>query len=412
MKKLISLILALAIFCSMTVFAHPFSDVAGHWAEVEIEEAYQNKSVNGNPDGSFRPDRSISRAEFLKMLTALVCTKAETYVPSSYADGTHWASMYYNFALENIYSPLGEESKVGGIIPGKMSAESFDLPIERWEMSYLVSEYIKNVCNVVGGDQGKTFTDAEPTEKAYPAGVVERIKNAFYLGIMTGDENGNINPGKNGTRAEAVVIVNRVGDLIQGLIDRSNQKMEDYEQQIEASLKTYEEIPEGHPVVTIMMENGKKFMIELYPEYAPQTVANFVALVKDGFYDGLTFHRVVEGFVAQGGDPEGDGTGGSGSNIFGEFAANGYEQNTLSHTKGVISMARSQHPDSASSQFFICYDDASFLDGNYAAFGKVIYGMNVVEEFVKVKKTLNSLGEMAVPVEPLVIRKATVNMGK
>ena len=409
MKKIIALILSVAMLCGMTVFAHPFSDVAGHWAEKEIEEAYKNDWVNGNPDGSFRPDRSISRAEFLKMLTALLCTKAETYVPSYYDDGTHWASMYYNFALDNIYSPLGEESKVGEIIPGKMSIENFDLPIERWEMSYLVSEYLKNTCNVVGKDQGEIFSDAAETEKTYPLGVVERVKNTFYLGVMTGDENGDINPGDNGTRAEAVVIVNRVGNIIQDLIDTAKEKTEAYEKQIEESLKTYEEIPEGHPVVTMMMENGKKFMIELYPEYAPQTVANFVALVKEGFYDGLTFHRVIEGFVAQGGDPTGSGAGGSQNNIFGEFAENGFDQNTRSHKKGVISMARSNNKNSATSQFFICYDDLPFLDGNYAAFGKVIYGMNVVDEFVKVEKTLNSSGEMAVPVEPLVIRKATVS---
>lgn len=160
--------------------------------------------------------------------------------------------------------------------------------------------------------------------------------------------------------------------------------------------------------VLVEMENGGEFVIELYPEYAPQTVQNFVDLVADGFYDGVGFHRVVEGFMAQGGDPEGTGMGGSGVEIPGEFSANGFEGNTLSHTRGVISMARSMDPDSASSQFFICYDDASFLDGNYAAFGKVVEGMDTVDEFLDVERTYNSMGELASPVEPIVMKSVTL----
>jgi len=160
--------------------------------------------------------------------------------------------------------------------------------------------------------------------------------------------------------------------------------------------------------VAVEMENGGEFVLELYPEYAPQTVQNFVDLVTDGFYDGVGFHRVVEGFMAQGGDPEGTGMGGSGVEIPGEFAANGFAQNTLSHTRGVISMARSQDPDSASSQFFICYDDVSFLDGNYAAFGKVIEGMEVVDAFLDVERSYNSMGELASPVKPITMKKVTI----
>lgn len=160
--------------------------------------------------------------------------------------------------------------------------------------------------------------------------------------------------------------------------------------------------------VAVEMENGGEFVLELYPEYAPQTVQNFVDLVTDGFYDGVGFHRVVDGFMAQGGDPEGTGMGGSGTNIPGEFSANGFAQNTLSHTRGVISMARSQDPDSASSQFFICYDDASFLDGQYAAFGKVVEGMEVVDAFLDEERTYNSMGELASPVEPITMKKVTV----
>ncbi|MGN0467518.1 MAG: peptidylprolyl isomerase [Acutalibacteraceae bacterium] len=161
--------------------------------------------------------------------------------------------------------------------------------------------------------------------------------------------------------------------------------------------------------VKVEMKNGGEFIIELYPEYAPQTAANFKKLVSEGFYDGLTFHRIVEGFMAQGGDPEGTGMGGSKDKIKGEFASNGFTQNTLSHKRGVISMARSMMKDSASSQFFICYsDDCIFLDGDYAAFGKVIEGMEVVDSFCDGEMKFNSMGERAIPAEPVIIEKMTV----
>ena len=142
-----------------------------------------------------------------------------------------------------------------------------------------------------------------------------------------------------------------------------------------------EEITEN-PIVTMEIEDYGTIKIELYPEYAPNTVANFVNLIESGFYDGLTFHRLVLGFVLQGGDPDGDGTGGPGYTIDGEFKANGYTQNTLSHDKGVISMARSMDYDSAGSQFFIVLDDSakSSLDGMYAGFGRVTEGMEILEE--------------------------------
>ena len=161
--------------------------------------------------------------------------------------------------------------------------------------------------------------------------------------------------------------------------------------------------------VKVTMENHGEFTIELYPEFAPATVANFLKLAGSGFYDGTIFHRVVDNFMAQGGDPEGTGMGGADETIKGEFAANGFTQNTLSHTRGVISMARSMMPDSASSQFFICYsDDCTFLDGNYAAFGKVIEGMESVDSFLDEYRTYNSMGEKASPVEPIRIKTMTV----
>lgn len=138
-----------------------------------------------------------------------------------------------------------------------------------------------------------------------------------------------------------------------------------------------------NPIITFEMENGDIMKAELYPQVAPNTVNNFISLVNKGFYDGLIFHRVINGFMIQGGDPEGTGMGGPGYGIKGEFAQNGFA-NDLKHTAGVLSMARSMMPNSAGSQFFIMHKDAPHLDGAYAAFGKIIEGMDVVNKIAKV----------------------------
>ena len=156
-------------------------------------------------------------------------------------------------------------------------------------------------------------------------------------------------------------------------------------------------------MVQIEMENGKKILIELYPKVAPITVENFEKLVNQGFYNGLTFHRVINGFMIQGGCPNGTGTGGSGENIKGEFASNGFENN-LKHTRGVISMARANDPNSASSQFFIMHQDAPHLDGQYASFGKVIEGMDVVDEIANVKTSFFN----DKPIEPQIMKSVTI----
>ncbi|MBO4899697.1 MAG: peptidylprolyl isomerase [Lachnospiraceae bacterium] len=135
---------------------------------------------------------------------------------------------------------------------------------------------------------------------------------------------------------------------------------------------------ENNPIVTITMESGDIIKAELYPDIAPQSVRNFISLINKGFYDGLIFHRVIKGFMIQGGDPEGIGIGGPGYSIKGEFAMNGFK-NDLKHTAGILSMARSQMPDSAGSQFFIMHKTSPHLDGQYAAFGKVIEGQEVVD---------------------------------
>ena len=159
-----------------------------------------------------------------------------------------------------------------------------------------------------------------------------------------------------------------------------------------------------HKKVKFTMENGGTFTIELYPEYAPQTVANFLKLAESNYYAGTTFHRVYPGFMAQGGE------GADTPTLKGEFASNGFSQNTLSHTRGVVSMARTSVKDSASSQFFICYDDVSYsLDGDYAAFGKVIDGMDTVDAFCEIEREYNGFDRVpTAPVEPIVIKSCEI----
>ena len=158
-----------------------------------------------------------------------------------------------------------------------------------------------------------------------------------------------------------------------------------------------------NPVFTITMQNGKKMKGELYPDVAPQSVGNFVALANSGFYDGLIFHRVIPGFMIQGGDPKGMGIGGPGYCIKGEFSANGVP-NPLKHTYGVLSMARSMMPDSAGSQFLIMTSDSPHLDGKYAAFGKVLEGMETAEEIVKAERDASDK-----PLKPQVMESVRVD---
>lgn len=155
-------------------------------------------------------------------------------------------------------------------------------------------------------------------------------------------------------------------------------------------------------MVIIEMENGGKIEIELYPEAAPKTVANFTKLVKEGFYDGLIFHRVIPGFMIQGGDPQGNGMGGAKENVVGEFKANGFD-NPIKHQRGVISMARAYNPNSASSQFFIMHKDAPHLDGQYAAFGRVVSGIEVVDEIASIPTDYSDRPKIAIRMKKVYI---------
>lgn len=167
-------------------------------------------------------------------------------------------------------------------------------------------------------------------------------------------------------------------------------------------------VMEGNPVVTITVKDFGDMVLELYPEHAPITVANFLELAESGFYEGLIFHRIYKGFMIQGGSSDGRGMAGSEKKIKGEFASNGVN-NPIKHERGVISMARTNIPDSASSQFFICDADSTFLDGNYAAFGKLVEGYDVLDAIASVDVTYGPSGEKSSPLVAPVIEKITVN---
>ncbi len=158
----------------------------------------------------------------------------------------------------------------------------------------------------------------------------------------------------------------------------------------------------ANPIVTITMENGDIMKAELYPEIAPNTVNNFISLIQEGFYNGLTFHRVIPGFMIQGGCPIGNGTGGPGYSIKGEFSQNGFP-NALAHTEGVLSMARAMNPNSAGSQFFIMHKDAPHLDGAYAAFGKITQGMDVVDRIANVPTDFRDCPQAAQKIQSMTV---------
>ncbi len=416
MKKILSILLSACLLfsCSVMAFAQEFTDIAGHWAEEDIKEAQQAGIVSGDGNGLFRPNDAITRAEYFKMLTATMAELLAIEIPKGGEGALHWVADYYSFAMQaGLYDfDFGNvvQTKSGEVEPAVLELGNADYPIERWEMAFLINGIFEALELKIDGADGK-LNDAAAVAK-YTENIQTAIYNCAKAAIIKGDENSNFNPAKNGTRAEAVVMIKR---FLEGLVviageQTSTEKTEEEETVFNQAVKTYTEaeIPKDKVKVKFTMADGATFTAELYPEYAPQTVANFVALVKDGFYNGLTFHRIVDGFVVQGGDPKGDGTGGAENNIYGEFAANGWNKNTLSHEEGVLSMARSNMPDSASSQFFICIGDCSGLDGMYAAFGKIVEGMDAVKFLTKVERTMGFDGALSSPKEPVVMKTVEI----
>lgn len=190
--------------------------------------------------------------------------------------------------------------------------------------------------------------------------------------------------------------------------ENSKSQSNDSGKEIYISKETEKKENDKNPVATIEMEDGKVIKLELYPEIAPNTVRNFISLANSKFYDGLIFHRVISGFMIQGGDPEGTGMGGPDYSIYGEFTNNDFE-NTLLHTKGVISMARSRDNNSAGSQFFIMHGDAPNLDGDYAAFGKVIEGLDVVDSIAKMETGSNDKPKKDIKIKFITVDTFGVN---
>ena len=198
------------------------------------------------------------------------------------------------------------------------------------------------------------------------------------------------------------VILVGISAILIGLVGCTNNNNSNHnnEEESEATVESTGELP----IATIKVKDFGTIKAELYPDKAPNTVNNFISLANSGFYDGLIFHRVIKGFMNQGGDPDGVGTGGPGYSIKGEFSSNGYTKNDLKHTAGVLSMARSNNPDSAGSQFFIMAEEASYLDCDYAAFGKVTEGMDIVEAINSVETDRNDK-----PLKDVVIESITVD---
>ncbi len=414
MKKIIALILSgLMLFNTISVMADSFNDIAGHWGEKEINQALEKGIVNGDGTGAFRPNDTVTRAEFIKMLSAVVVKYMGAQdVPDNYKTENNWYSKYYNFAT-SMFLMQDNENAVDGINPGVLADADALIPITRWEMAYSVG----SVLNILLGKTSNTipiFMDSNEIQ-TLPGSIPTGIALSAENNVMKGTGGGKFSPFGTGSRAEAAAISLRVDTLITDYITAENEKqdaaMQEAQKQYEDNRITYSdsEIPTSNVKVKFTMNDGKTFTVELYPKEAPQTVANFVSLVNKGFYNGLKFHRVIDGFVAQGGDPKGDGSGDSGKFIYGEFAENGFEGNTLKHTTGTISMARTGvSNNSASSGFFICYADQPSLDGAYAAFGQVIEGMETVNSFLEIEREMSIIGELSVPKEDIIIKSAVI----
>lgn len=386
MKKIVSVTLIIAMLCGLTASAHPFTDLWGHWAEPQLEIAYKSGMINGDPDGRFRPDDNISRAEYLKMLTAVTAQWLETpqWEIDRFSDNAHWAYKYYNYAMyqgwvinysydfvDPEFGDFVADIKVGDVIPGNMSPDDFDIPIERWEMAYLASRFAHSICGASMAKKAQNgYADYAAVSAAYPEIVINHISCSYGAGIMTGDQNGNLNASHNGTRAEAAVMINRYLALIDG----------EYKKVPDTNV-TYQQIPQGHPIAVITLSDERMIEVELYPEYAPQTVAHFVDLVNSGFYNeevdvngvNKTSFPTVGSLCTFSTPKETEKT------VFGEFAKNGYTANATPFVKGAVVMDYMWNYNDGSADFRILAEDMPEKAGSAAAFGKVISGIDIIE---------------------------------
>jgi peptidyl-prolyl cis-trans isomerase B (cyclophilin B) len=335
-----------------------FSDVNDSaWFYKDMLLLVEKGGISGYPDGTFKPDNNITVAEFLKIVVGTALGEQEQ-------TGQHWASGYISKAEES-----------GVVLGGEFSESDYGRPVTRQEMAMIIGR-LSNVAGTAGSSLSTTtgaLTDVAGLTQQYKPHVEWCVAN----GVITGYPDNTFKGSNNATRAEAATMVVR-------LIDESRRV--GASQPAEPVKPTEQE--KKMIKFSIEMENGDVMSGELYPDIAPETVANFVKLAESGFYDGTIFHRVIPGFMIQGGDPEGTGTGGPGYNIKGEFSSNGFENN-LKHERGILSMARAQDPNSAGSQFFIMVANAPYLDGQYAAFGKITEGLSVADKIVGVDRDSN-----------------------
>ena len=383
---MIYLAVFLALFLLMnavTVHAGDnFSDVpADAWYHSAVVSAVELGLVNGTTPTTYSPDRNISHFEVYKLAACMhqLSTEGAVALQSGQDD---WYTTYLDYALTNgildakigyaYYERIGDEEATRGMFMNIFS-------------NTLSSQNLSAINAVADGaipDITPDYIFNDAVYKLYRAGVLRGV-----------DDQGSANVDALISRAEVAVIMTRMMDENERLRFTMNHTDET------GSASTVE-YADGTKV-EITMEDGGTIVLQMDKVAAPISVDNFLKLVEEGFYDGLTFHRIVSGFVIQGGDPDGTGSGGPGYGIKGEFIANGWE-NYLSHTRGVLSMARSYDMDSAGSQFFIVLQDATFLDGEYAAFGKVIEGMDVVDVIAAVRT------DDDMPIEPVVMKTVRI----
>lgn len=337
-----------------------FQDVQSQWFANGVKVSYELGLIKGKDSKNFQPQDKMSLAEAITIAARVhsIYYGGGGVIPQK---SGQWYQGAVSYAIEN-----------GIIKDGQF--QDYKAPATRGDLAYVFAHAVDaTALPIINKTVSISDVNAKTTYNL-------EITTLYKAGVLTGSgSNNEFRPTADITRAEAATIISRLAG--------SNK--------VTTPTKTTK-------IVKIEMENGDVIKAELYPKVAPTTVANFISLVEKGFYNGLIFHRVIPGFMIQGGDPLGTGTGGPGYAIPGEFSENGFKNN-LSHERGILSMARSSDPNSAGSQFFITVANASFLDGKYAAFGKVIQGMDVVDKIVAVQTASNDK-----PTSPQKMKKVTI----
>jgi len=362
-KRSLYVIVAVIISSILLTTAMSLSDeeLPTEWAQADVSKAVSLKLVPDNLKSKYT--QATTRAEFCALAVALYETVMEKSITER---------VLFNDTNDVNVQKMGALEVVNGVGDGDFAPDN---PLTRQEAATMLARLAVAIGKPLEKKEATFYDNGEIAEWAIIA-----VGQMQASGVMGGTGNNRFQPEDPYTREQSIVTILRMYNIM--------------------SIKAG-----ANPVVTITMENGKTIVMELYPDKAPNTVNNFISLINKKFYDGLSFHRVAKGFMIQGGCPAGNGTGGPGYSIKGEFASNGFTGNDLSHRPGVVSMARTTVPDSAGSQFFICSGNAASLDGDYAAFGLVTSGMEEVYEIAE----LNTAPNGGPPSTPQVIKTITVD---